>query len=73
MPQVRSAARGSAIVADALGLGFMSAIPGTAIPGDHPFQEGDDILGEDAEERLALLGGGAARVADVAGRAPLLA
>ena len=50
--QVRSATRSGR--RPSVALESMSTIPGTAIPGDHPFQEGDDIMGEDAEERLAL-------------------
>ena len=60
-------ARGSAIAAAVVTSWFMSTIPGTAVPGDHPFQERDDIMGEDAEKGFALFGGRALWVADVAG------
>ena len=53
--QVRSATRSSlgALVA----VKSISRALGTAIPGDHPFQERDDIMGKDAKKSFALLGG----------------
>ena len=67
MPQVRSDARLVGCVGVPGTRCSCQPFSGTAIPGDHPFQEGDDIMGEDAKEGLALLSGRATRVADVAG------
>ena len=33
-------------------LPFISPIPGTAVPLDHPLEKGDDVLGEHAEQSL---------------------
>ena len=54
-------------------LGAMAhPVPASAVPGRDALEEGDDVVGEDAEEHLPLLGGGHARVADVARRASIL-
>src|SRR3982751_1183981 len=47
-----------------------SSAPGVPIPGEDAIQQRNDVVGEEAEERLTLLGGRHARVAEVARLAP---
>src|ERR1700720_807435 len=71
IPQARSDARGSAIDV-ALASRVTSYLQGTAVPGNHPFQEGDNILGKVFKERLPLRCGRTPGVANVTGLATFL-